>query len=207
MQPEQPVPSGHHSADLPRILDVGCGPDKLDGALGLDVIEQPGIDLVHNLDVHPWPLPDQHFEHVRAKDVLEHVDDFIGAVQQIHRILAPGGTLSIRMPFANSVHHHTDPTHKRAATSRTMDYFVPGTHLGRYGYSDAAFQLDSFRYHREMVVPKGWKGLVRWWDSKLLRFLERHHDTYEHYWMGIFPVHSIEFELTRSEQPTPEADA
>ncbi len=188
-------------ADLPRVLDVGCGPDKLEGAYGMDVIAQDGIDLVHSLDDRPWPLPDAHFEHIRAKDVLEHVDDFVGVMEELFRILAPGGTLSVRMPFAGSVHHHTDPTHKRGATSRTMDYFVEGTHLSRYGYSRVAFRLDSFTYRREMVVPKGLKWFVRWWDKHLLRFLARHHDTYEHYWMGIFPVHSIEFELTRPPAP------
>jgi SAM-dependent methyltransferase len=187
-------------SNLPNVLDIGCGPDKLEGAYGMDVIEQPGIDLVHDLNVRPWPLPANHFTHVRAKDVLEHVEDFIGCVEEIHRILAPGGTLYIRMPFAGSVHHHTDPTHRRAATSRTMDYFIPGSHLHRYSYSNASFQLETFHYLREMVVPKGLKPFVRLWDRWLIRWAERNQDTYEHYWMGTFPMHSIEFHLKKSNE-------
>lgn len=185
---------------LPTVLDLGCGTRKLPGAFGVDAIALPGIDLVQDLDVHPWPLPDGHFRWVRAMEVLEHVEDFVACVEECHRVLRPGGRLTIKMPFAGSVHHHTDPTHRRAATSRTMDYFLEGEHLSKYGYSQAHFRLESFRYVREIPVkpPVGW--LVKHLDANVLPLLERHHDIYEHYLVGWYPVHSIVFECIKDER-------
>ena len=94
----------------------------------------------------PWPLPGAAFREVRAIDVLEHLADFVRAVEECHRVLAPGGRLVVQMPFAGGVNHLTDPTHRRGATSRTFDYFIEGTELQRrYGYSAALFRLERRR--------------------------------------------------------------
>lgn len=187
-------------APLPQpadILDIGCGTRKLHGSVGLDLLPLPGVDIVHNLDHMPWPLPDKQFRWVRAMDVLEHVDDFIGCIQQLYRVLKPGGRLTIKMPFAGSVHQHTDPTHRRGATSRTLDYFIPGTGLSKYSYTKPMFRLDAFQYVRETCVPTGFGWLSRAIDKRLIPLIERFHDTYEHNFVGLYPVHSIRFECIR----------
>ena len=181
------------------ILDIGCGHRKLTGAFGMDLLPLPGIDLVHNLDEQPWPLPDGHFRWVRAIDVLEHVDDFVGCMQECHRVLKPGGRLTIKMPFAGSVHHHTDPTHRRSATSRSLDYFCQKSDspLRDYDYTGSLFELNAFHYVREIPVKPPLGPVIGLLDKRLLPLLERHHDVYEHYFTGLYPVHSILFECTR----------
>ncbi|UCH07499.1 MAG: hypothetical protein JSV55_00415, partial [Deltaproteobacteria bacterium] len=37
-------------------LDIGCGPAKADGFIGLDIRDLPGVDLVHDLNEIPWPI-------------------------------------------------------------------------------------------------------------------------------------------------------
>ena len=164
----------------------------------MDALALEGVDLVHDLDTHPWPLPDAHFEHVRAKDILEHVDDFVGCVEELWRVLKPSGRLTVRMPFAGGVNHLTDPTHRRGAMSRTFDYFVPGRSLYEYGYSKARFELHDFRFDRGMALPLGalrplWKAA----DSRVLRVAERFHDFYEQHLTGLYAVHNVEFELAK----------
>ncbi|MGL1344632.1 hypothetical protein ACSTKR_23565, partial [Vibrio parahaemolyticus] len=39
-----------------KALDVGCGSRKLPGATGMDVLKLPTVDIVHNVDVLPWPI-------------------------------------------------------------------------------------------------------------------------------------------------------
>ena len=41
------------------LLDIACGANKQPGYVGLDIQQLPGVDIVHDLNVHPWPLPDE----------------------------------------------------------------------------------------------------------------------------------------------------
>lgn len=45
------------------------------------------------------PLPDQSFDGVLFLDVLEHLPDERGAVEEIARLLRPGGTLTLSVPY------------------------------------------------------------------------------------------------------------
>lgn len=177
-----------------RVLDIGCGASKLAGAFGMDRLPLPGVDLVHDLDATPWPLASDRFDHVRALDVLEHVADFVAVVGEIWRVCRAGATVEVRMPFMGSLHHHTDPTHRRAATHRTFDYFDPRTHLGRYGYSDARLDLVRFEYlgdHTGDRVGRMYRRLGR----LVVPWIQRHPDTYERYGTGLYPMTDIRFEL------------
>ena|SRR5215469_7469003 len=175
------------------ILHIGCGPDKLPGALGIDVNPQSKADVIHDLDAHPWPLEDSSFDYIHAENVLEHVKDFVGAMEEIHRVARPGATVLVRMPFMSSCNFPTDPTHRRAATSRTFEYFQPSKFLGNYGYSNARFELLEFHFLR--VYPGRVGKLLRIVDQLLIPFLERHATTYEHFFAYLYPMHDIEFRL------------
>ena len=82
-----------------RVLDLGCGNDKLPGAIGIDINPGSAADIVRSLDDTPWPLETSSFDFVRAQDVLEHVDDFIKVVDEIYRVCRDGATVEVRMPF------------------------------------------------------------------------------------------------------------
>ncbi|MBL8602494.1 MAG: methyltransferase domain-containing protein [Myxococcales bacterium] len=176
-------------------LDLGCGDDKLPGAIGMDRVRGPKIDIVHDLDRTPWPIEDGRFGHVRAQNVLEHVTDLIAVMDEVWRVCRPGATVDIFMPFMNSVTFATDPTHKRAAAYRTFHYFDPRTSFGQYRYTDKArFDVVKFEYHRGH--PGGIVGtLNRWLDPVLLPLAQRYPDQYECYFTGLYPVHNIRFTL------------
>jgi SAM-dependent methyltransferase len=176
-----------------RVLDLGCGRDKLPGAFGIDMSPLSEADLVRNLDDLPWPLEDGSFDHVRAQDVLEHVDSFFGVVREIHRVCRPGAIVEVRMPFMSSANFATDPTHRRAATSQTFDYFDPRTALGRFDYSAERFELLEFRYVRAHVGKPG--RLMKRLDEVLLPRLERNAIVYETYFAYLYPVQDIWFRL------------
>ena len=58
-----------------RTLDIGCGPHKLNGAVGIDLRPLPGVDLVQDLDQHPWALPANQYDFIRCQHVIEHLSD------------------------------------------------------------------------------------------------------------------------------------
>ena len=94
-------------------LNLGAGNDIKYGYVNHDIVKLEGIDVVHDLENFPWPWPDNYFDEVFASDILEHLDDFILTMEQIYRILKPGGKLLLKVPYWNSVFAHIDPTHKR----------------------------------------------------------------------------------------------
>lgn len=96
-----------------RLLDVGCGtkPYKelftVDSYIGLEV-DSPisryrgGVDYFY--DGHAFPFADKSFDSVLCNQVLEHVfhpDEFL---EEIVRILKPGGKLLLTVPFVWDEH-------------------------------------------------------------------------------------------------------
>lgn len=108
------------------VLNLGCGLLQKPEAINVDHWPGPGVDVVYDLDRHPWPWPDEAFETVYALDILEHLEDFLAAVQEIHRILRPGGTLHVRTSCWETKQSYTDPTHRRFLTEDTFNFWVPG---------------------------------------------------------------------------------
>lgn len=110
-------------------LNLGCGRAVDPRAVNLDIVDLPGVDVVHDLDVTPWPFADGQFTKILAVQVFEHIHDPIGFMREAHRVLAPGGLLWMSVPHWQSENSFTDPTHVRHCTERTWDYWCAGTPL------------------------------------------------------------------------------
>lgn len=59
-------------------LDIGCGQNKNPGFIGMDYEAYPGVDIVHNVEVFPWPLPDACAEIAVTSHLLEHLNPHSG---------------------------------------------------------------------------------------------------------------------------------
>lgn len=115
------------------ILHLGCGQKPVAGRVNVDMVDMPGVDVVHDLDVHPWPWSDGSAAEIHALHVFEHVVDPLGFMEQAHRVLRPGGWLHIEVPHWQSQNAFTDPTHRRYCTEDTFRYWVSGTWLWDVG--------------------------------------------------------------------------
>lgn len=181
------------TAAAPRILDLGCGRDKLPGAIGMDRNPRSDADIIHDLDACPWPLEADSFDFVRAQDVLEHVRDFFAVMEEIHRVCRNNAEVLVRMPFMSSLHFATDPTHRRAGTSATFDYFDPERPLGRYAYTTARFKRVKFEYGRFYTGIVG--DLFKPLDRLVMPLCQRYPNSYEHYFAYVYPMHDVTYTL------------
>src|SRR5262245_24866501 len=115
-------------------LNLGSGlrpKPREEGWVNLDKFQLPGTDLVFDLDTIGRPhllthtiLPfhNEQFSYIHAEDVLEHVSDIVAVVNELWRVLQPGGTLWIRGPDARYPEQvWADPTHRRAFALRSFD--------------------------------------------------------------------------------------
>jgi SAM-dependent methyltransferase len=94
------------------ILDIGCGSAKTPGAVGLDISPSTAADIVHDLDVFPYPIEDSSFDQILLQDVIEHVREPIRVFEELHRIARPGAQIQLRTPHFSSVLAYGDPTHR-----------------------------------------------------------------------------------------------
>lgn len=133
-------------------LNLGSGRLCYPDAVNVDRVRLPGVDLVFDVDVMPWPLGDESFAEVWASNLFEHVLDPVGFMAESWRVLTPGGLLHIVTPHWLSENAHTDPTHRRFCTLRTFDYWCHGTDLhAQFGDQYAGRHV----FDKENVVKQG----------------------------------------------------
>jgi predicted SAM-dependent methyltransferase len=106
-----------------EILDIGCGQSKAPGAVGIDILPAPGVDIVHDLNKLPWPVDANRFETVICSHVLEHINDLVGVMNEIHRISKNGCRVKIITPHFSSLNSWEDPTHTRHFARRSFSFF------------------------------------------------------------------------------------
>lgn len=136
-------------------LDIGCGNHKQPGYVGMDIQALPGVDIVHDWNVMPWPLPDECVIRVLCSHVIEHVAPhnfgFIRFMDELWRVMMADGQLAISMPYATSHGMFQDPTHCNFCNETTWLYFDPLEHKTNGGL---------YRIYR----PKPWKIVELYWD-------------------------------------------
>lgn len=123
---------------MKRELLLGCGNSRekkvtWTGSVGpfenlttLDVDPSCKPDVVHDLNILPWPFEDDSFDEIHAFEVLEHLgrqgdwQTFFAHFSEIHRILKPGGVLVATVPMWDSPWAWGDPGHTRVITSGSL---------------------------------------------------------------------------------------
>jgi SAM-dependent methyltransferase len=94
----------------PLKVDLGCGPTKPDGFIGVDIGLQPGVDIVADLN-RRFPFADSSIDVVRAHDTVEHLQDRLHTMNEIWRICKPGALVEILVPSTDGRGAYQDPTH------------------------------------------------------------------------------------------------
>jgi len=174
---------------MKRALDMGCGYSKEPGSIGIDMLEGSDADVLVNLAHASLPFKDNTFDTIYCNDVMEHLPDVIATMEEIYRIGKPNADVYIVSPSMSSAHYYNDPTHLRAFTSRSFDYFIEGEKLFKYGYSPARFKKVSVVYDKESRKER------RFYDRWMAAFATKHPLLYEHRLAFLFPLWDISFHL------------
>ena len=174
-----------------KILDLGCGNKKIPDSIGVDNNPNTNADVIHDLNVFPYPFPNNEFDEVHCDSILEHLDNFFQVMEEIHRITASGGVVYVKVPYYTSFDAFTDPTHRHFFTSRSFDYFRED-YIYNY-YTKVRFVVEDI--HLTFLKLRQLGGIS---PHKLLgiEFLaNRCLKIYEAFFAYIFPAHIISYEL------------
>ncbi|MDE2299853.1 MAG: class I SAM-dependent methyltransferase [Burkholderiales bacterium] len=187
-----------------RHLDLGCGPCprnpyRCDEVHAVDLALPDGVDAQRfrraNLSLEPIPHADASFDSVSAFDFLEHVPRVLGTadgrstrfpfvelMDEIHRVLKPGGRFYALTPAYPNAEAFQDPTHVNIITEETWRYFCGATPMARpYGFKGTFEMLRNERaiYPEafEPTVSIGWRRRHR--RARLLRTGRLAHQMWE----------------------------
>lgn len=121
-------------------LLIGCGnarrkiitfkeiPAEFTDLVTLDMDPATGCDVVHNLDVLPYPFADESFSEIHAYEVLEHTGTqgdwrfFFDQFHEFWRILKPNGYLCVTVPMWDSPWAWGDPGHRRVIPKEALTF-------------------------------------------------------------------------------------
>jgi SAM-dependent methyltransferase len=154
-------------------LDLGCGqrpknPYGYERVFGVDIragLTAPGIEHIAaaNLSVAAIPFESDRFDSVSAYDFFEHVPrvvidangqtrfPFVQLMNEVWRVLKPGGLLYAVTPAYPHEKAFRDPTHVNIITAKTQRYFtLPELGAQMYGFT------GEFTLNRQVRIhPRG----------------------------------------------------
>jgi ubiquinone/menaquinone biosynthesis C-methylase UbiE len=173
-----------------RIADLGCGNKKRLGAVGIDFNDRTQADIVHDLNVFPYPVEAESFDEVYIDNCLEHLDHPLHVMEEVYRMTKPGALVKVIVPYFRSVWSAIDPTHQHTFTVESFAYYDPDHVIcQRYDYTKARFKCERVVFNETLAD--------RWTKRLVLKFANRWPARYEYYLSHLYPLDDITFYLRR----------
>lgn len=121
-------------------LDIGAGGSNREGFVNIDKYNY-GNNLIVDIEKESLPFEDNSVDEIACYEVLEHIghsednpgklDGLIWAMNEMWRVLKPGGVLHGKVPSEGGRGAIADPTHKRVFITDSFDYFIGDKHPKR----------------------------------------------------------------------------
>lgn len=119
------MPKKNNNRSKKVAVNLGAGKIRIPNTINVDLVDIPGYtDVVHDLDVTPYPFKTGSVDEIHLYHVLEHLHDPIKKLEEMHRVLKPGGVINLRVPHFSSAGAFTDITHIRPFAYASFDCFL-----------------------------------------------------------------------------------
>jgi predicted SAM-dependent methyltransferase len=174
-----------------KILDLGCGKKKRPGTIGVDYSDRHDADVIHDLNVFPYPFESDSIDKVYLDNVLEHLDEPMRVMNEVHRITKTGGEVKVIVPYFRSVWAFIDPTHKTFYTVDSFAYYDPDHIIcQRYDYVDTRFKVNKVVFN-ETLNDRGWI------NKFIIKLANKYPHRYESYLSHLYPLDDITYYLKK----------
>lgn len=118
-------------------------------------LDSPEVDI--NMDVQRMNLPNASIDVVLLSHVLEHIEDDMQALREIHRVLVPGGKLFLQVPLSGMA---VTQEEKLATANERLVSYGKTDHVRLYGddinarLANAGFEVTAYRSSDEIFREK-----------------------------------------------------
>jgi hypothetical protein len=176
-------------------LNLGCGLRHRQGFFGIDQVALPTADIIADLNKPLALLPDNSVEEVYSRHALEHVENFLPLMAELHRVTRPGGRIEIIVPHFSNPYGYSDPTHVRQFGLYTFFYFADEEDQPRRKvpafYCPQRFEVETIRIQllKRSRIGRPAAVLTQWFINRSFGLL----DWYERTLCWAFPAESIHY--------------
>lgn len=171
-------------------LNLGCGKDAQKRYVNLDKTKLPGVDIIHDLDKTPYPFEHDTFDEILCKHILEHTENLMIVMDEIHRIISSDGKIKIIAPYFSSHGAFNDPTHRRFFTYNTFDYLDQKDERHHY----TARKMTVVKRKISFFTAKSFMK-SRWYSLPFDTIINLAPTTYQRFFCWIFPAAEIHYLL------------
>ena len=181
------------------VLDLGCGEGRHSisarlqadiHVVGLDLSRRDLLTATHRLDDFnlgaydhcnfiqgsglTLPFSDNSFDQVICSEVLEHIVDYQGVLQEIKRVLKPGGLFAVSVPryfpewvcwMLSSAYHEVPGGHLRIFRTSQLKNAVTNLHM----------RFLSRHWAHSLHVPYWWLRCAFWQRGEQTPIVARYH--------------------------------
>jgi 2-polyprenyl-3-methyl-5-hydroxy-6-metoxy-1,4-benzoquinol methylase len=152
-----------------RIADLGCGGNKFCSSIGMDITAAPGVDVIHDLNVRPYPFSNGQFDAVVMHHVIEHVESIPAVLDEVHRLLSPGGQALIATPHFTDVSSWSDATHRYHLGLQSFDFLVSRRQFiirSRQVRLGGIWRDLGIEYFVNRTLGESYSDAARMWEAK-----------------------------------------
>lgn len=106
-------------------LNIGAGQSRIPGFINVDISKRADISL--DLSTDALPFDDNSIDLIVSYHTLEHVDDYLFALGEIHRVLKHGAPFLVGLPYVTLTEYHlVNPYHRHNFNEHSFRFFELG---------------------------------------------------------------------------------
>jgi SAM-dependent methyltransferase len=127
-------------------LELGCGPSKKEGYIGIDSIDYSCVDICGDVFEILNVIPDGSCNAIYASHFFCHIKDWERLLNECSRILCNNGSLNIVNPHFSNPFFFSDPTHIKTCGLYSFSYYAIDNMFHRKVplYANTGFTLNSY---------------------------------------------------------------
>ncbi len=184
-------------ANRPININLGSGMSPIEGFYSLDQFNIGNVDILADLNKPLTLLPDNCVHKIFSYHVLEHLENFIPLMSELHRLVKSNGMIEVVVPHFSNVYSFSDPTHVRFFGLYTMYYFSlnedqPARKVPSF-YTDFKFRVElvKIEFYKDTIFEHLFMPLF----SKLVNLNHGCQNFYERRLCSLFHASQIRYIL------------
>ncbi|MFN0187552.1 MAG: class I SAM-dependent methyltransferase [Bacteroidia bacterium] len=181
------------------IIELGCGTSRrIKDAISIDIIDVDSVDIVTNVDQGLSFLPDNSVDEIYSFHFMEHLSDISLFMNELFRVLKPGGKKIGTVPHFSNPYYYSDYTHRSFWGLYSFSYFSKERYFKRgvpNFYQDINFKINKI----EIVFYSSFKfiNIFKKIEGFIFNLNKPMLELYEGSWCYTFPAHEIYFEIEK----------
>ena len=173
-----------------KILNLGSGTEKITNSIRLDINKKVNPDILHDLNIFPYPFKNNEFDEIYLNNILFQLDNFFLVMKEIHRIIKNNGKIFIKCAYFRSNYAYHYPGSKNNFTVSTFRFFDP-EHLfyKKFKYTQTKFKVEKISFNNNFN-----SGFLK---KILVLFANKFPEIYENKLSQILPLDEINYILKK----------